>query len=100
MARRNEIAAIYLAGVVQGIALVTFPAIGIIFTSAAHYDLSNAQYGGMFLPQAIMAVAASLLGAGLGSEWVGREPVFVRPHCQPPGHTASDWSQVFMPNTP
>ena len=77
MARRNEIAAIYLAGVVQGIALVTFPAIGIIFTSAAHYDLSNAQYGGMFLPQAIMAVAASLLGAGLASRMGGARSLYL-----------------------
>ena len=65
MARRNEIATIYLASVAQGIALVTFPAAGVIFTSATHYNLSNSQYGGIFLPQAIMAVTASLLGAGL-----------------------------------
>ena len=77
MARRDEIAAIYLAGIVQGIALVTFPAVGIIFTSAAHYDLSNAQYGSIFLPQAIMAVAASLLGAGLASRMGGARSLYL-----------------------
>jgi MFS family permease len=64
-ARRNEIVAVYAAGVIQGIALVTFPAASVIFTSAANYGLSNQQYGGMFVPQAITAVVSSLLGAGL-----------------------------------
>ena len=65
MAQRSEIAAVYGAGVVQGIALVTFPAAGAIFTSAAHYGLSSTEYGGMFVPQAITAITAALLGAGL-----------------------------------
>ena len=63
--RRNEIAAIYAAALIQGVALVTFPAASVIFTSAADYGLSNPQYGAMFLPQAIAAVASSLLGSGL-----------------------------------
>ncbi len=63
--RRKEIVAVYAAGVIQGVALVTFPAASVIFTSAADYGLSNQQYGGMFVPQAITAVASSLLGAGL-----------------------------------
>ena len=33
MAQRSEIAAIYFAGVVQGVALVTFPAASAVFTS-------------------------------------------------------------------
>lgn len=69
MARRSEIAAIYSAGVIQGVALVTFPAVSTIFTSASYYDLSSTAYGGMFLPQAVMAVAASLLGASLTRRW-------------------------------
>ena len=65
MAQRREIAAIYGAGVIQGIALVTFPAASAIFTSAAHYDFSTTEYGAMFVPQAITAITAALLGAGL-----------------------------------
>lgn len=65
MARRNEIAAIYGAGLIQGVALVTFPAASSVFTSAGQYGLSSTQYGGMFVPQAIAAIVASLLGAGL-----------------------------------
>jgi MFS family permease len=65
MAQRNEIAAVYVAGVVQGVALVTFPAASTVFTSASAYGLSSTEYGGMFVPQAITAVGASLLGAEL-----------------------------------
>ncbi len=53
------------AGLVQGIALVTFPAASTIFTSHSSYDLSSSQYGIMFVPQVVTAIAASLLGAGL-----------------------------------
>src|SRR5215470_2272257 len=65
MAQRNEIAAVYVAGVIQGLALVTFPAASTVFTSPQHYGLSSTEYGAMFVPQAIMAIGSSLLGAGL-----------------------------------
>jgi MFS family permease len=65
MANRRAIVTVYGAGVVQGLALVTFPAAGAIFTGATGYGLTGTQYGGMFVPQAIMAIGASLLGAGL-----------------------------------
>src|SRR5262249_7020558 len=65
MAQRSEIAAVYMAGVVQGLALVTFPAAGVVFTRADGYGLSSTEYGAMFVPQALTAIAASLLGASL-----------------------------------
>ena len=65
MAQRQEIAAVYVAAVVQGVALVAFPAVSAILTSPAHYGLSPTAYGGMFVPQAVTAILASLLGAGL-----------------------------------
>jgi len=65
MAQRNEVVAVYVAGVIQGLALVTFPAASTVLTSPQHYGLSSTQYGGMFVPQAIMAISAALLGAGL-----------------------------------
>jgi MFS family permease len=65
MAQRSEIVTVYAAGVVQGIGLVTFPAASAVFTSPTDYGLSSTEYGGMFLPQAIMAILASLAGAGL-----------------------------------
>lgn len=65
IARRKEIAAVYGAGLIQGVALVTFPAASVVFTSANAYGLSRTEYGGMFVPQAIAAVGSALLGAGL-----------------------------------
>ena len=69
MASKQETTAVFTAGIVQGIALVTFPAAGAIFTSPDYYGLSSTAYGAMFLPQAIMAIAASLLGTGLTRRW-------------------------------
>jgi hypothetical protein len=65
MSRRKEIAAVYAAGIVQGLALVTFPAAGVVFIRADGYGLSSTEYGAMFLPQAVTAIGASLLGVGL-----------------------------------
>ena len=63
--RRAESSVVNAAGLVQGIALVTFPAASTIFTSPSSYDLSHSQYGVMFVPQVSTAIVASLLGAGL-----------------------------------
>jgi len=41
MASRAENRVVNLAGLVQGITLVTFPAASSIFTAAYGYDLSN-----------------------------------------------------------
>jgi fucose permease len=65
MAQRSEIMTVYAAGLIQGMALVTFPAAAAVFTNTADYGLSSTQYGGLFVPQAIMAIISSLLGAGL-----------------------------------
>jgi Major Facilitator Superfamily len=62
---RAEAATVNAAGLVQGIALVTFPAASTIFTARSSYGLSSSQYGLMFVPQVITAVTAALLGAGL-----------------------------------
>jgi MFS family permease len=65
MATSSEANAVYAGGLVQGIVLVTFPAASTVFTDPAQYDLSNTQYGIMFLPQVVTAIIASLLGGGL-----------------------------------
>jgi fucose permease len=54
---------------VQGIVLVTFPAASTVFTDPSEYDLSSTQYAGLFLPQVVTAIAASLLAAGLGGRF-------------------------------
>ena len=65
MATKREATVVYVAGLVQGIVLVTFPAASTIFTDPKEYDLSSSQYGAMFVPQVVTAITASLLGAGL-----------------------------------
>jgi MFS family permease len=76
MATRAEIGVVYAAGAAQGIVLVTFPAASTIFTSSDEYDLSNTQYGALFLPQVATAITASLLGAWLGRRF-GTKQVYV-----------------------
>jgi hypothetical protein len=65
VSERAERAAVNAAGLVQGIALVTFPAASGIFTSGRDYGLSSTAYGLMFAPQVAAAIIAALLGAGL-----------------------------------
>ena len=65
LASKTESRVVNLAGLVQGIVLVTFPAASTIFTSGHFYGLSSSQYGAMFLPQVVLAIATSLLGARL-----------------------------------
>jgi MFS family permease len=69
LAIRNETRAVYAAGVVQGVVLVTFPAASTIFTDPGEYDLSTTQYGALFLPQVVAAITAALLGAALSSRF-------------------------------
>ncbi len=76
MATRTEANTIKVAAVIQGVALVTFPAASTIFTSPDEYDLSSTQYGAMFIPQAITAISASLAGAAL-SQRLGTKKLYV-----------------------
>jgi fucose permease len=76
MATRSETVTVYVAGTVQGIVLVTFPAAGTIFTDPTEYDLSNTQYGLLFVPQVITAIAASLLAGRLAGR-VGMKRVYL-----------------------
>lgn len=69
MATSAETRVVNAAGVVQGIALVTFPAASTILTDPAEYDLSSSQYGALFLPQVVTAITAALLGASLGGRF-------------------------------
>src|SRR3954452_25239020 len=69
MATASESRVVNIAGLAQGIALVTFPAVSTIFTSPTGYGFSSERYGTMFLPQVVLAIAASLAGAGLASRF-------------------------------
>ena len=76
MATKAEINAVYAAGLVQGIALVTFPAASTIFTNPHQYNLSNTQYGAMFLPQVVTSVTGSLIAGRLSARF-GTKRVFL-----------------------
>ncbi len=64
-----EIGVVYSAAVVQGLALVTFPAASTIFTSAQGFGFDSTRYGTMFLPQVVLAVLASALAPKLAWQW-------------------------------
>jgi fucose permease len=65
LALRRESVTVYAAGVVQGTALVAFPATATILTSPQAYAFSPTHYGLLFLPQVVCAIGAALAGAGL-----------------------------------
>jgi MFS family permease len=69
VASSQETRVVYGGAVVQGVVLVTFPAASTIFTDPDEYDLSNTQYGLLFVPQVVTAIAASLLGAALARRY-------------------------------
>ncbi len=72
MASKAESRIVNLAGLVQGITLVTFPAASSIFTDPTGYDLSNTRYGAMFLPQVLTAIVTSLTGASLARRFTAK----------------------------
>src|SRR5579863_9315219 len=69
MPRRAEVGLVYTTALVQGVALVTFPAASSIFTSPDGYGISASRYGMMFIPQVILAIVASSLGPALARRW-------------------------------
>jgi MFS family permease len=69
MPRRAEVDLVYVTGLVQGLALVTFPAASSIFTSPHGFGFSASRYGMMFLPQVILVIFASSLGPRLAHRW-------------------------------
>ena len=64
-ARSSEIGLLYVIGVVQGLALISFPAASAILVSPTGFALSSTQYGAMFIPQVVLAILASAFGSSL-----------------------------------
>jgi FHS family glucose/mannose:H+ symporter-like MFS transporter len=69
MARRTEIGVVYGAAVMQGLALVTFPAASAIFTSPDGFGFDSTRYGTMFVPQVVLAIFAAALAPKLARRW-------------------------------
>ena len=76
-ASRTEIGVVYFAAVVQGLALVTFPAASSIFTSPDGFGFDSTRYGMMFVPQVVFAILASGLAPRLARRWSLRRVLLV-----------------------
>src|SRR5690349_15104442 len=74
---RTEIGVVYLSAVVQGLALVTFPAASSIFTSPNGFGFDSTRYGTMFVPQVALAILASGLAPKLARRWGLRQVLLV-----------------------
>jgi MFS transporter, FHS family, glucose/mannose:H+ symporter len=66
---RAEIGVVYGAAVMQGLALVTFPAASSIFTSPDGFGFDSTRYGALFLPQVMLAILASAFAPRLARRW-------------------------------
>jgi hypothetical protein len=66
---RGDRTAIYSTAVIQGATLVTFAAYTGVLIDKDGYDLSVAQYGYLFIPQALAVIAATLVLAIIGSRF-------------------------------
>lgn len=62
----GAIGLLYLAGLVQGLAIVSFPASSAVLKQV--HGFTDAQYGAIFLPQ----VALAVIGAFAGGAWSAR----------------------------
>jgi Major Facilitator Superfamily len=60
----SQIIAIYLAGLLQGLSMVAFPAASSVLTGEFHF--SNTLYGALFIPQALLSIICSLLTTKVG----------------------------------
>lgn len=74
--RTREVLLIYAVALVQGLALVAFPAASDIFTSADFHGLTSSEYGSLFLPMVIAAILASTMGGPLARRR-GLKPVLL-----------------------
>lgn len=52
---------VYLGGLLTGLSLILYPALGTIFTDSAHFGFSSNQFSGIFIPQIILAIFSALL---------------------------------------
>jgi fucose permease len=70
--RALPVATLYLAGMLQGLTLVSFPASSAVLKSM--HGFTDAQYGAIFLPQVAAAIIGALLGGGLADR-LGLRPL-------------------------
>jgi fucose permease len=67
--RLRSIAAIYLSGLLIGVSLILFPSAGPLFRDPTLHYLSSVQFGVLFTPQTVTAIAAAFLAARLAARF-------------------------------
>ncbi len=67
--KKETVAAVYFSGFLQGVALILFPAAGPLFTDPGFHALTSSQFGLLFTPQIIAAIAASAFVARFASRF-------------------------------
>jgi MFS family permease len=70
--KKKEITAIYSAGLIQGIALVAFPAASTLFTNPDEFNFSSTAYGSLFIPQVVIAICASAFSMKLSKHYTSK----------------------------
>jgi hypothetical protein len=45
---------VYLGGLLTGLSLILYPALGPVFTDSAHFGFSSSEFSGIFIPQIIL----------------------------------------------
>lgn len=70
LSKRNaEIAVVYVAGFLQGICFVTFPALGNVFKNPSFHNLTDSEFGSLFLPMIGCAILSSGFAGILARLW-------------------------------
>ena len=72
---RLATAIIYGTGILQGLAMVSFPASATVLKEVKGF--TDAQYGLIFIPQIIAAIIGSLSGGGLARSWGLKKLLFI-----------------------
>lgn len=76
-ANRTEVGLVFFAAIVQGLALVTFPAASAIFTDPHGFGFDSTSYGAMFVPQVVFAILASAMAPKMARSWSLRQVLLV-----------------------
>lgn len=68
---------VYLGGLVTGLSLILYPALGTVFTDPAQFGFSSNQFSGIFIPQIILAIFSALLTPFFVSKWGMKKVLFL-----------------------
>lgn len=72
-----KIIVVYLGGLLTGLSLILYPALGTIFTDSTHFGFSSNQFSGIFIPQIIFAIFSALFTPFLVSKWGMKKMLFL-----------------------